>query len=433
MKNTFGIPIIPDNDTERLLALARYDLLNTPPEESFTNLAHIISQVFHAPIALISLVDEKRVFFKANVGMSDVKSTSRGVSLCSLGILDAHPTVFEDALQEPCLLANPLVVGEFGLRFYAGAPLITPDGYNIGTVCVLDRKPRDFSEDDRKLLKRFAVTVMHEIELRLAARQKADVLETQVDARTAELRIANAELHRTNQELEQFAYVASHDLQEPLRKIMIFGGMLRAEYGSALEEKGQLYLQRIHDNTDRMRQLIGDLLEFSSIDKFEANRTTVDLNEVLNEIRENLNLKIEETAANIHTDTLPVVWAVSSQMHQLFFNLISNALKFSYPHTSPSIQVTSEPLAETERRNHFPESGKNYVKIMVADNGIGFEPVFAEKIFVIFQRLHNKNDYDGNGIGLAICKRIVENHGGVIFAENKPNEGASFKIILPMD
>jgi hypothetical protein len=116
MKNTFGIPIIPDNDTERLLALARYDLLNTPPEESFTNLAHIVSQVFRAPIALISLVDKERVFFKANVGMSGVTSTSRGSSLCSLGVLDAHPTIFEDALREPCLLANPVVIGDFGLH-----------------------------------------------------------------------------------------------------------------------------------------------------------------------------------------------------------------------------------------------------------------------------------------------------------------------------
>lgn len=163
MDNSFGKPIVPANDEERLKALKAYEILNTAPEGFFNNLAHIVARSFDTPIALISLVDKEEVFFKANVGMEDTRHVSRGLSLCSLAVLDPEPTVFENALDEPCLLANPLVAGSFGLRFYAGAPIVTPEGYNIGTVCVVDREPRSFSDLDRGLLKRFADSAMDAI------------------------------------------------------------------------------------------------------------------------------------------------------------------------------------------------------------------------------------------------------------------------------
>ncbi|HVG42093.1 MAG TPA: GAF domain-containing protein [Chitinophagaceae bacterium] len=163
MENTFGKPIIPDDDEKRVQALNSYNILHTLPEGFFNNLANIVAQCFDTPIALISLVDKEEVFFKANVGMSGTDYVKRGVSLCSLAILDTEPTIFEDTLKEPCLLANPLVAGEFGLRFYAGAPITTPDGYNIGTICVVDKQPRTFTELDQDLLRRFAVSVMEAI------------------------------------------------------------------------------------------------------------------------------------------------------------------------------------------------------------------------------------------------------------------------------
>ncbi len=163
MLNSFGIPIIPANDTKRVVALRSFQILDSPPEFYFNNVAQIIAQVFKMPIALISLVDEQRVFFKANVGMPESQNVSRGLSLCSLAILNDGPTIFDNPLKEPCLLANPLVAGEFGLRFYAGAPLTTEDGYNIGTVCVIDKKEREFSESDKELLCRFADSIMKAI------------------------------------------------------------------------------------------------------------------------------------------------------------------------------------------------------------------------------------------------------------------------------
>ena len=163
MENSFGIPIIPENEEARIRALHSYEILVSKPEKYFNNFAEIIAKSFNVPIALISLVDKDEVFFKANVGMEGSNGAARGVSLCSLAILSSEPTVFEDALKEPCLLANPLVAGNFGLRFYAGAPLITPDGFNIGTVCVVDKIPRDFTSLDKDLLTGFASSVMEDI------------------------------------------------------------------------------------------------------------------------------------------------------------------------------------------------------------------------------------------------------------------------------
>jgi len=166
MKNYFNKNIIPANEHERLQALHRYRLIESIPEGHFNRLANIIARTFAVPIALVSIVEQKEVRFPGNVGMSDTKSVSRGLSLCSLAILDDAPTIFNDALKEPCLLANPLITGEFGLRFYAGAPIRTSDDFAIGTVCIVDKRPREFSDLDRQLLTYFAHIAMQEIELR---------------------------------------------------------------------------------------------------------------------------------------------------------------------------------------------------------------------------------------------------------------------------
>lgn len=166
MINTFNKPIIPDNETLRLAALEYFDILNDLPDMYFTNLAHIIATTFNSPIALVSLVGEEMVHFKGNFGMEGVNKVDRGKSLCSLAILDPEPTIFYDTLKEPCLLRNPLVIGEFGLRFYAGAPIVTKEGFNIGTVCIVGKEPREFSEREKNLLVLFAENAMHEIEMR---------------------------------------------------------------------------------------------------------------------------------------------------------------------------------------------------------------------------------------------------------------------------
>ncbi|AKD05567.1 serine/threonine protein kinase [Pontibacter korlensis] len=172
MENTFiGVNLIPDNEDERLNKLKEYEILDTPEEGAFNHIAAMATHMFKVPIALVSLVDADRVWFKANIGMGSIKSVPRGESLCSLAVLNEEPTIFQDAVTEPCLLANPLVTGNFGLRFYAGAPLVTSDGLNIGTFCLVDKEPREFTESDQKTLANLASIVMDEIELRYLRRK----------------------------------------------------------------------------------------------------------------------------------------------------------------------------------------------------------------------------------------------------------------------
>lgn len=174
MNNTFGRSIIPENEKLRIQALQYYNLLNELPDNYFTNQAHIIASTFNVPIALISIVKEDLVYFKGNAGMEGITEMDRGESLCSLAILNAEPTVFRNALEEPCLLSNPNVAGEFGLRFYAGAPIKTKEGLNLGTVCIIDKEPRDFTEHEKEILIKYAENAMDEIE----ARKMVQVVQT---------------------------------------------------------------------------------------------------------------------------------------------------------------------------------------------------------------------------------------------------------------
>jgi GAF domain-containing protein len=197
MDNTFGINIIPDNEQQRIEALKRYKILDTPPEHAFDNVARLATQIFKVPISLVSLVGAEEVFFKANIGMGKARVTSRGISLCSLAILKPEVTVFENAPEEPCLLVNPNVAGEFGLKFYAGAPLTTHDGFRIGTLCVIDKTPRKFSKADELILEGLAKIVMDEIELRMAAIEE-NIKQQEINK---DLLCANEELTVTIEEL----------------------------------------------------------------------------------------------------------------------------------------------------------------------------------------------------------------------------------------
>lgn len=239
------------------------------------------------------------------------------------------------------------------------------------------------------------------------------------------------ELDRSNKELEEFAYIASHDLQEPLRKITSFSERLKEKLPANLEPDVQLYLNRMLAATDNMRTLIDNLLEFSRTSRTSEPFVQADLNAILSEIIADLELKIEESKAVIRHGELPVIDAIPLQMKQLFTNLFTNAIKFRKAGDAPHIEVNAVLLPEEEKENRNLSPGRNYYKISVTDNGIGFEQEYAEKIFQIFQRLHGKAEYPGSGIGLAICKKIVENHKGTISAKSRPGTGTEFIIILP--
>lgn len=240
----------------------------------------------------------------------------------------------------------------------------------------------------------------------------------------------NLELEQSNASLEEFAYVASHDLQEPLRKISIFGDRLLTSYTEQLPDDGKLFLQKIIDSSQRMQAMINDLLSVSLISGNKSFENS-DLSALLHEVLQTLEFKIEAKNAIIKTDELPRATVIQSQVRQLFQNLLSNSLKFVAPGRQAEISITHHWLTPAEVHHLHLQNGRQYLQIDVSDNGIGFENEYASKIFTIFQRLHGKAEYEGTGIGLAICKKIAENHEGLIFAEGRPGAGATFSFVLP--
>lgn len=239
------------------------------------------------------------------------------------------------------------------------------------------------------------------------------------------------ELKRSNSELEEFAYVASHDLQEPLRKLTTFSERLQSKFREVLGDDGLLYLDRIVAATENMRILIDNLLDFSRTSTSARHFVKTDLNKLLKESLTGLELKIEETGTMIHAASLPDIEVIPSQFKQLLDNLLNNAIKFKKKDLKPEIHISCEKITGTEGNDLQLKPGKAYYRFVISDNGIGFEPEYQDKIFLIFQRLHGKSEYPGSGIGLAICKQIVENHNGIIFAKGDPGNGAKFSIILP--
>ena len=246
-----------------------------------------------------------------------------------------------------------------------------------------------------------------------------------------ELEAKNLELEQTIKELEYFNRVASHDLQEPLRKIQIFISRVTAKDMVNMSDTGKEYLFKIEASANRMRKLIDDLLLFSSTNKSEKVFGKSDLNLLLTNAKQELAQAIEEKNAVIQSAQLPVLKVIAFQIQQLFVNLIGNAIKYSRPGTSPVIIIESEVLEVENYPLFIKDTHKKYYKISFSDNGIGFEQQFSEKIFTLFSRLHQKTDYPGSGIGLSICKKIVENHDGFIIAEGKPDIGATFIVFLP--
>lgn len=265
------------------------------------------------------------------------------------------------------------------------------------------------------LLAATSIIVAYKIRVRAIQAQKR-ILEQQVEERTLTLHGLTKELEKKNKELEQFAYVASHDLREPLRTITSFIDLLQNQYKGKLDEKADKYLNFIISAAERMKVLINDLLEYSRIGR-KKDGARIECNELVRQVLNDLHVAICETKAEIRTTDLPVIYAYPTEMKQLFQNLISNAMKFRKKDTKPEIHISAENL-----NDHW--------QFRVQDNGIGIDPKHRERIFVIFQRLHTRDEYEGSGIGLSNCRKIVELHGGKIWVESTPGAGSSFYFTI---
>ena len=274
--------------------------------------------------------------------------------------------------------------------------------------------------------------ILTDLTLQIETQQLLKVNNEQLEKTNTALEISNQALNRSNTNLQQFAYIASHDLQEPLRKIQAFGDLLKTQCSDQIGE-GINYINRMQAAASRMSTLIKDLLAFSRIATRQDATALVPLDRLINFTLTDLELAIQETGAVVDVDPLPTLMGDQSQLGQLFQNLLSNALKFRRPNVTPLIQVRSQTIAAVDlppsvKPTHL---AKSYYRIDVSDNGIGFDDKYVDRIFQVFQRLHNKNEFAGSGVGLAICEKVAINHGGAITASSQPNQGATFSIYLP--
>lgn len=262
-------------------------------------------------------------------------------------------------------------------------------------------------------------------------KKMAEELESMVAARTIEIQQSNQQLMRTNKELEQYAYAASHDLQEPLRKIRVYSNMV-ADHLKKQEDIASLQrLEKVLSSAERMSQLVHDLLDFSKLQEAEMMVESTDLNHILTNVMYDFELLLEEKNAIIRAGNLPVIKASPVQMKQLFYNMVSNALKFSHTNRRPEITVTSRILLNEEVEKFNLNTDLRYFDICFSDNGIGFDKTYEKQIFQLFKRLHTKEKYSGTGIGLALCNKIVQLHHGCMYASSEEGSGSSFHIILP--
>ena len=300
-----------------------------------------------------------------------------------------------------------------GMVAFAGYPLIVED--QLVGVLAMFAKER-LTEATLNALASVASSIAQGIE-----RKRAE----------ESLRAYAARLNRSNRELQDFAYVASHDLQEPLRKVRTFADRLDAKYSEVLGEQGRDYLKRMEGAAARMQNLIDDLLELSRVTTNAQPFTPVDLNEVAQEVVFDLEAHIEQIGGRVEVSGLPTVKADRLQMRQLLQNLISNALKFHREEEEPVVKVYSELLQEWEEEGSGRTADRRTYQIFVEDNGIGFDEKHLERVLAPFQRLHGRDAYEGTGMGMAICRKVVERHGGNITAKSTPGQGATFIVTLP--
>lgn len=292
--------------------------------------------------------------------------------------------------------------------------------YKVSVFVELYQKTHQLINHEKKLLTANR-SLEKEIEERRISEEKIRLLNEQ-------LLMNNQQLKNTIEELDRFAYVASHDLQEPLRKILVFSDKIQSKYKNVIDEELDKSLDKIVKASERMQLLINDLLKFSRDTSLSEDFALIDLNQLIDDVLADMEIEIERNEAQLQIDELPKIWGIPSQMRQLFQNLVSNAIKFRKKDTLPQIHIFSEPkVLLSDAINE-----RELCRIVVQDNGIGFEQKFANEIFVVFKRLHSYHEFEGSGVGLSICKKIIDRHNGFITAESKIDHGSRFMIDLPI-
>ncbi len=392
---TKPISIIPTNDTGRLEKLYEYKILDTHTEDTFDKIALLAAQIFNTTSAFITFVDQDRVFFKSNLSLLKQNQIARKDSLCSLAILNESVTVFKDTHSHPDLLESPFVAAEDGIRFYAGAPLKTPEGFIIGTICVIDTQPREVSDSQMDMLNTLSKIIINKLESRLRYRKS---IESHIDLMN----------------------IALHEIKNPLASINLANDIIRKDSSSLEKMTGM-----IKACVNRIQTKLSDLLKQSEEEetRLVLSIEEVDLNDVFHRLLTNFELQASKKSQTIileHDSSLPFIQADRVKLSDILHNLMSNALKYSYPGSVIKI---------------IAEGDNKYVKIEVQDDGQGLNEDDLNKLFIKFAKLSAKptGKETSNGLGLSITKSFVELHNGTIEAKSEGrNKGASFIVRLPV-
>lgn len=390
------------NEDERIKLLDSYSILDTLPELDYDNLTVIAAAICGTPISLITFIDEERQWFKSRHGI-DVSETSRDYSFCAHAINDPNNVlIIEDSRKDIRFFDNPAVSGNPNIIFYAGVPLINEMGLPLGTLCVIDHKPKTLSENQIRSLKALSDQIMKLLELRL---------------KSIELEKVIVKLEKKNQELEIFAHIAAHDLKSPLANVSGLAEVFIETYGSIIDAEGQEIMQLIINSANKLRQMIDGLLDYSKTDKMIIeNRTEVNLKILNNEIS---NLFIFQNNCSItFISNLISIKTNKTALEQILINLVANAIKYN----DKEIAVIEIEILEEDK----------FYKIVVSDNGPGILKEDYETIFEIFKVVSAEDRYGqkGNGIGLATVKKIVEDLGGTIYVKSEIGEGSKFIFTL---
>ena len=437
------------NETERIQALRRYNILDTPPDGSFDRITLMAARLIKVPIAIVSLVDSDRIWFKSHRGV-DVQQIDRCPGLCASAILSPDLYVITDASKDVRSLANPLVAGEFGLRFYAAAPLITHDGYNLGTLCVIDKQPRSISPEELDLLKDLAAVVIDEIELRLAARN-IDRLNSELEQEIIDRKRAELAAKSANQAKSEFLANMSHELRTPLNGILGYAQILQRDKNATPTQKDGLSI--IHQCGSHLLTLINDILDLSKIEagKLELYPKDFHLASFLQGVVEICRIKAEQKEIGfsyLALNRLPTaIHADEKRLRQVLLNLLGNAIKFTDTgsvtfkvgviDSSPRDEErgrrgdgergSNQPISITQRTTNNEQPITHKIRFQVEDTGVGMTSEQLTKIFLPFEQVgESDRKAEGTGLGLTISLKIAQMMGSQLQVESTAGVGSKF-------
>ena len=391
-------PEIPQNEGARIAELESYSILDSLSEDDYDAITALASEICETPISLISLVDQNRQWFKSHHGLAS-SETPKDYSFCAHAINEPDDVfIIEDSRLDARFSDNPLVTEEPYVIFYAGVPLVTNNGFPLGTLCVIDNKPNLLSNGQIKSLRILANQVIKLMELR----KNEKLLESTLN-----------DVRQQNEELNDYAHIISHDLKSPIRNIEALVSWLQEDYKELLDDKGKDTVGLIKANLEKMDSLIEGILKYATIDKKHSLKQKVNLSILLPEILQIMNIP-EHCTINVQ-DKLPEIAGDKFKLHQVFQNLIDNAIKYN-DKPKCMINIGFKPL-------------DNGFEFYVEDNGPGIESQFHEKIFQMFQRLDHT--VESTGIGLSLVKKIISHSGGKIRVESTVGKGSTFYFTIP--